>query len=38
MLKAKGFSNVINVHHGWSKIKDSGVPVATGAPANLATN
>ena len=38
ILKAKGFNNVVNVHHGWSKIKDSGVPISIGAPANLATN
>lgn len=38
ILKAKGFNNVINVHQGWSKIKDSGVPVSLGVPANLATN
>ena len=38
ILKAKGFNNVVNVHHGWSKIKDSGVPISVGSPSNLATN
>ena len=38
ILKSKGFHNVVNVHQGWSKIKDSGVPIATGAPTNLTTN
>ncbi len=38
MLKAKGFSNVINVHHGWSKIKDCDFNFSVGAPENLATN
>lgn len=38
ILKSKGFHNVVNVRHGWSKIKDSGVPIATGTPSNLATN
>ena len=38
ILKAKGFNNVVNVHHGWSKIKDTAVPISLGTPANLATN
>jgi hydroxyacylglutathione hydrolase len=35
VLKRSGFTNVINVHGGWGKIKDTGVPVATGIPSNL---
>lgn len=38
ILKAKGFNNLINVHQGWSKIKDTNVPVSVGAPSNLAAN
>lgn len=38
ILKAKGFNNVVNVHQGWSKIKDTSVPISVGAPANLASN
>ena len=38
ILKAKGFNNIVNVHHGWSKIKDTAVPISLGAPAILATN
>ncbi|MFN8164609.1 MAG: MBL fold metallo-hydrolase [Bacteroidia bacterium] len=34
MLRAKGFEKVYNVHHGWSKIKDSGVLIKTGMPAS----
>ena len=34
ILKANGFENVVNVRHGWNKIKDTGVPIATGAPDN----
>lgn len=30
ILKSRGFQNIINVHEGWNKIKDSGVPIATG--------
>lgn len=32
MLKAKGFTDVINVHKGWSEIKNTNVPVETGLP------
>jgi glyoxylase-like metal-dependent hydrolase (beta-lactamase superfamily II)/rhodanese-related sulfurtransferase len=35
ILKSHGYNNVINVEGGWNKIKESGVPVATGAPANV---
>jgi rhodanese-related sulfurtransferase len=35
ILKARGFDQVVNVHQGWNKIKDSGVPVATGTPQNM---
>ena len=34
ILKAHGFDNVVNVKHGWNQIKNTGVPVATGSPAN----
>ena len=37
MLKADGFDNVINIHSGWNKIKESGIPIATGAPENVIT-
>jgi glyoxylase-like metal-dependent hydrolase (beta-lactamase superfamily II)/rhodanese-related sulfurtransferase len=35
LLKANGIEKVINVHNGWSKIKDTDVPVATGLPDNV---
>lgn len=35
MLKAGGHGNVVNVLGGWNKIKDTGVSVAKGLPANL---
>lgn len=38
ILKARGFNNIVNVHQGWSKIKDTDVPVSLGAPSNLALN
>lgn len=31
MMKAVGYTNVINVYGGWSLIKDENIPVATGA-------
>jgi rhodanese-related sulfurtransferase len=37
ILQANGFKNIINVHDGWNKIKDTGVPIATGIPENLVT-
>jgi hypothetical protein len=36
ILKAQGFEHVVNVEGGWNKIKESGVPISTGAPANVA--
>lgn len=38
ILKSKGFTNVINVHHGWSKIKDFDFNISVGIPENIATN
>jgi glyoxylase-like metal-dependent hydrolase (beta-lactamase superfamily II)/rhodanese-related sulfurtransferase len=38
ILKANGFENVINVHDGWNKIKETDVPITTGAPENLVTD
>ena len=38
LLKRNGYSNIINVHGGWGKIKTTDVPVATGAPSNLITD
>ena len=35
ILKANDFENVINVHGGWGKIKETGIEVETGAPANI---
>jgi hydroxyacylglutathione hydrolase len=35
LLKSKGFNNIVNVHGGWNKIKDVGVPVSTGAPEGV---
>jgi rhodanese-related sulfurtransferase len=35
LLKSKGFNNVINVHDGWNKIKNTEVPIETGSPANV---
>ncbi|MCX6290911.1 MAG: rhodanese-like domain-containing protein [Bacteroidetes bacterium] len=35
ILKAKGFKNIVNVLGGWSKIKETSVPVETGAPSDL---
>jgi hydroxyacylglutathione hydrolase len=35
MMKAKGFKHVVNVSGGWNEIKNSGVTVETGSPANL---
>jgi hydroxyacylglutathione hydrolase len=34
-LKSKGFNNIVNVHGGWNKIKDIGVPITTGAPEGV---
>ncbi len=31
MMKAVGYTNVINVYGGWSLIKDENIPVASGA-------
>ncbi len=33
MMKANGFENVVNVHGGWAKIKNTDIPVETGAPS-----
>ena len=38
ILKSKGFTNVINVHQGWSKIKDFDFNISVGVPENIATN
>jgi hypothetical protein len=38
ILKAKGYNNLVNVHQGWSKIKDTAVPISIGVPSGLATN
>jgi glyoxylase-like metal-dependent hydrolase (beta-lactamase superfamily II)/rhodanese-related sulfurtransferase len=35
IMKANGFTNVINVHGGWNKIKFTDVSVETGVPSNL---
>jgi hydroxyacylglutathione hydrolase len=35
LLQQKGYSNVINVHGGWNKIKTTDVPVETGLPSNM---
>ena len=35
ILIANGFENVVNVHGGWSKIKDAGVDVSTGVSQNI---
>lgn len=32
MLKAQGYENIVNVHEGWSKIKTTDIPIATGLP------
>jgi hydroxyacylglutathione hydrolase len=34
-LKTKGFTNIVNAHGGWNKVKSLGVPIETGAPENL---
>lgn len=34
IMKANGFENVINVHGGWSKIKETNIPIEIGAPSN----
>lgn len=35
ILKANGFTKIVNVNGGWNKIKQTNVPVETGVPANL---
>lgn len=38
ILKADGFNKIVNVHYGWSKIKDTDIPIETGSPANILNN
>jgi rhodanese-related sulfurtransferase len=35
LLKSNGFNKVVNVRYGWNKIKETGVPIATGLPENV---
>jgi hypothetical protein len=35
-MRARGFQHLVNVHLGWNKIKNTDVPIETGAPSNLA--
>ena len=35
LMKREGFKNITNVHCGWKEIKNTDVPVQTGAPINL---
>lgn len=37
ILRANGFDNVVNVHQGWNKIKDTGVPIVLGSDENMVT-
>ncbi len=37
ILKANGFQNIVNVRNGWSKIKETDIPIATGLPENIVT-
>jgi hydroxyacylglutathione hydrolase len=34
-LIANGFQNVVYIKESWKKIKESGIPIATGVPENL---
>ncbi len=35
LMKREGYNNIINVHGGWGKIKDTNVTVTMGVPSNL---
>jgi hydroxyacylglutathione hydrolase len=35
ILKASGYKKIVNVRHGWNKIRETTIPIETGRPANL---